>query len=104
MFSITKKFATYNHPQLVVYLNQERYKDEVNSGGIQSERKLLRLPQEYENYMGMELGLLLSRIKIQRGIEYMPDITKEQYNSLPRDSFNMYDSLIKSNNCKIIEE
>jgi len=79
----------------------EKYKSAIT---MQSERKLLRLPQEYENYMGMELGLLLSRIKLQRGIEYIPDITKEQYNSLPMDSFNMYDSLIKSNNCKLIEE
>lgn len=75
-----------------------------NLSKIDSERKVLRLPKEYENYMGMELGLLLSRVKTQKGIEYIPDITKAQYDSLPRDSFNMYESLIKSGNCKIIEE
>lgn len=79
----------------------EKYKSAMTT---QSERKLLRLPQEYENYMGMELGLLLSRIKIQKGVQYIPDITKAQYDSLPRDSFNMYESLIKNGNCKIIEE
>jgi uncharacterized protein YdaU (DUF1376 family) len=29
IFSVTKKFATYNHPQLIVYLNQERFRDEI---------------------------------------------------------------------------
>lgn len=39
IFSVTKKFATYNHPQLIVYLNQERYKDEVGGSVSQSEKK-----------------------------------------------------------------
>lgn len=104
IFSKTKEFDTYNHPHLSTYLNQKRFNDEIIDNTSQSERKVLRLPKEYENYMGMELGLLLSRVKTQKGIEYIPDITKAQYDSLPRDSFNMYESLIKSGNCKIIEE
>lgn len=79
------------------------FKDE-NKVTPEQERKVLRLPQEYENYMGMELGILLSRVKSQKGVEYIPDITQAQFDSLPRDSFHMYETLIKNGNCKIIEE
>lgn len=40
IFSVTKKFATYNHPQLIVYLNQERFRDEVTDGNKEKSKVL----------------------------------------------------------------
>lgn len=69
----------------------------------EQERKMLTLPEQYQNYMGMDLGILLSKIKIQKGIDHMPDIRREQFASLPRDSKAMYEELIKGGKCKIID-
>lgn len=55
IFSVTKKFATYNHPQLIVYLNQERYKDEIADSSTQGNRKTGRTPEWQAKYDEWEI-------------------------------------------------
>lgn len=101
IFSVTKKFATYNHPQLLVYLNQERYKDEISSSN-NKERMLETIPQDKQELVGHQLGLYLSRLKYEHGFEGLPDIPQDKFNTLSNDTRIMYNEAIKGGYCKII--
>lgn len=67
------------------------------------ERKRPLLPEDKESLNGYQLSLYLSRIKVQEGFEGLPDLKKEKYDILTRDTTILYDEAIKGGYCKIIE-